>query len=212
MNPKRVRELSEMLSTELNAIAASPRRRRLMCEELSFHLWSSFHEELGRGLDEESAANAALSRLGAGEELRAQLQECVPFLERILFGHFWRKENPMSTRNWILTIIATAIIVASYAFTPIGPFVLIGGIALLAALDLFGVTHLLRTRNSRIVALVGLAAVFTGPAIILPALAKLKHDGTLPTCIGPIILGVILTIEGLGFILRGLTGARPRLS
>jgi hypothetical protein len=64
-------------------IPASGGRKLRMRRELLAHLTAAFEEERARGLDDAAAAASAKRRLGDPDELRRQLEQPVPWIERI---------------------------------------------------------------------------------------------------------------------------------
>jgi hypothetical protein len=101
-------ELAAHAARAVHPLAAGPRRKRAMREELLAHLLDAFAEERSRH-PPDSAATAAARRLGDPAELRHQLQASVPRLEAALFACLPRKEDPVSRSSWIAGTVAAAI-------------------------------------------------------------------------------------------------------
>lgn len=100
-------ELETLARRAIDALAASPGRRRAMREELLSHLYESSAEEASRpGARPADAVAAAARRLGDPADLRRQLQSSVPFVERLFFRLISRKESPMSRWIWLLGVFA----------------------------------------------------------------------------------------------------------
>jgi hypothetical protein len=76
-----------------------------MHDELLAHLLASYDEERAAGHDPDTAARAALRRLGDPASLRRQLQSSIPFVERLFFRCL-SKEAFMSRWIWLLAVVA----------------------------------------------------------------------------------------------------------
>src|SRR5439155_17984898 len=87
-------DFDRFVEQAVRSIHASTARRQAMREELLAHLQAAFEQELARHHHVPTAVQAALQRLGDVEDLAAQLQASVPFLER--------KEILMSAWLWLL--------------------------------------------------------------------------------------------------------------
>jgi hypothetical protein len=73
-------------------VASEPSKNR-MREELLGHLTGLYDQELARSANEKLATAAALARFGNLSELRRELQQTVPLVERILWAR-------LPLRNW----------------------------------------------------------------------------------------------------------------
>jgi hypothetical protein len=212
VNHPRLNDFDEELLRIITPLAASPGRKRMMQEELRSHLWDSYQEELSRLGDEQMAADAARQRQGRGEELRAQLQSCVPFLERVLFADFGRKENFMS--RWIWMIVTGAVVVGlAVIFPRYGPFIFVGATGILSGLVLVRFCQKDKALPSwlgpRPIWMVGCVGALFGTTMILPALAKLKQHGAIvPELVVALGLGAVIVLEGMAFIFCGIRGRR----
>jgi hypothetical protein len=140
------RELLEYVRKTVDEIAASPRRRRRMQEELTAHLLDALEEEKHRGPD---ALGRAVRRLGDVSDVRDELQASVPLVERFLFQMIYHKENIMSRWIWIVAV----------------------------------------------------AALFVGPALILPALAKHRDQAAEWAAVAvPLTIGALITLAAISAI------------
>jgi hypothetical protein len=204
MNDPRLHEFQEHLTKAIASIAAGPRRKRMMSEELLSHLLTSYQEELLHKAEGPSALDRAIRRFGNVEELRLQLQASVPFFERILFMCLDRKETIMLRWIWILGVLAWTI-GAFFNFTQI-EFL---GVAVTCGSTFW---HLCQRDNiaSRLVGprwpwLVGFVAVLFGTAVVLPAMAKIKQQGGLvPLSLEALSLGELIVLGGVGFFAQAI--------
>ena len=203
MNNPRLIDFQADLTEAIGSIAASPRRKRIMREELLSHLLSSYQEELHREADGPFAVDAAIKRLGNVEELRLQLQATVPFFERLLFVCIDRKEKLMLRVLWIVGIVAWIV-----------------GSTCNQQLEFAGVTlfvgcvfwHLWQKDNLafRLIGprwpwFAGSVAVLFGTAIVLPAMAKIKHDDHFAvTSVVAMTLGTLIVLGGIAFIAQAI--------
>ncbi len=111
-------------------LRANIARKRKMRDELLTHLSASYDEEFARSQDPMKAVNAAGKRFGDPNELTAELQQTVPWIEQAearlepIFG--WRA--PESSTRWMTRVaiqlcglmIATCALVAVIAFREFG--------------------------------------------------------------------------------------------
>jgi hypothetical protein len=206
-------QLESYLDQTLDQIAASPGRKRAMREEMLGHLLERYQLEIDRHGDERGAIESAIHRLGNVEELRRQLQGCVPFLERIWFSTS-HQEEPVMIR--VLYVVAVGLIIAGNCVHIAQQEQLeLAGVVLLSGLI---VAHLCRKDNlaTRFMGrwwhwLVGAFTFFFGTAIILPALAKIKHDNTLGILqLEFLSVGAVITLVGLGFMFAPLLTRRTQ--
>ncbi len=79
-----MKELKVAVERVVRPIRASARRKDRMREELLAHLTGILEQELAQTKDRESVLAQALRRFGDCEELRRELQDSVPALERVL--------------------------------------------------------------------------------------------------------------------------------
>jgi hypothetical protein len=203
MNDTRLKDFEVHLVRAIGSIAARPGRKRMMREELLYHLVERFQAELGRQSDEHAAFETAIKRLGNVEELRLQLQESVPFFERLLFLCLNRKETFMSRWLWIVGLVAI-VVGDNFRFT-LSEQVFLTGMVLIGGLVF---RHLFQKDNlaSRLIGsrwpwLAGSIGVLFGTALVLPAMAKMKHEGgfgLLP--IEFLTVGAMVVLGGLYFI------------
>jgi hypothetical protein len=195
----------------VHPIVASPRRKRVMREELLAHLIASYSEELSGTRDPESALESAMQRFGDVDELREQLQAAVPGWERAVYECFDRKELVM---RYLFAIAGLVTVVASNYNGNIAMMMLqFGGIAVMFAIVAW---HLRRKDNlaARWIGpgwpwIFGIAAALFGTSIILPALALLNHGRRSSTQIAvPLGLGFLITFWGLFVIINTLMSRR----
>lgn len=104
MNDRTCRQLQHTIARAVRPLSASRARKREMQEELLTHLVAVFAEELARLGDEQQALDEALARFGLADDLKPELQDCVPPLERWLLVS--EKEVLMSRWFWLLAVIA----------------------------------------------------------------------------------------------------------
>ena len=112
-------------------IHASAARKQAMREELLAHLQAAFEQELAKQKDARAASQTAQQRLGNIEQLAAQLQASVPFIEQIMHW-FLRKEILMSSWLWLVAwtvVMAVMMIIAPREMLPILAVVAIVGAA-----------------------------------------------------------------------------------
>ncbi len=119
-----------------------------MQEELLAHAADVFDEEFARLGDERAALKEACDRFGFGDELGFKLQECIPWLERLIL--ISEREILMSRWFWLVAVVA----------------------------------------------------VFVGPALVMPAVAHFNQQGIMPWA--PLMLGVVITLAGLGGVGYGI--------
>jgi hypothetical protein len=203
MNDARPKDFEDHLSRVIDPIMASPGRKRIMRADLLDHLQESYRMELGCQADEYAAIEAAITRLGTADELRLQLQASVPRFERVVFSWLDRKETLMS--RWLFVVGVVAIVVGENFHFPLVEQVFLGGLALIGGLVL---RHLLQKNNlaSRLIGsrwpwLVGCVGVLFGTALVLPAMAKMKHEGAFALLqIEFLTVGAMIVLGGLYFI------------
>lgn len=63
---------------------------------------------------------------------------------------------------------------------------------------------------SRWLWLISVLAIFVGPGLVMPAIAHLNQVGTLPLL--PLLIGVLITLTGVGLVGYGLKQRFARLS
>lgn len=73
----------KMVERAVRPVRAATARKRKMREELLAHLTAIYEEELTRGHDAPSAMNEAAARFGNPDELARDLQDALPYSERI---------------------------------------------------------------------------------------------------------------------------------
>jgi len=213
MNDARLNDFEAHLHRAIDSIAARPGRKRIMREELLGHLLESHQAELSRRSDEHAAVQAAIERLGSVDELRMQLQASVPFFERMLFACLNRKETLMSRWVWIVAV-AGFVAGLSIGFPHHEQFAL-GCAVLLCGLAL---GHLFykgsaspRWIGPRLLIFVGCFAALVGTGVVLPAMAKIKHDGTFGALgLETLAMGALIALSGLGFIALAIRTFRAR--
>jgi hypothetical protein len=196
------------LGRAVEPLAASTRRKKLIVEELQSHFMELYAQELERCGDHRLAGSASETRFGDPEELLPQLQNCVPFLERLFFSLFPRKETRMSRWLWIIALIAICILVR-LLFPVETVFVMMGAVVVLVAIAIALVAQddklVSRFSGRRTLLLVGCVGVLFGPSIILPAMARYSRDGVHGSqTIVPMIIGALIVVEGLCFIGMGM--------
>jgi hypothetical protein len=79
-------ELRAAMELAVGKVRARADRKAVMREELMAHLECAWEEQMERGGDETSAAEAAKERFGDCEALRRELDASVPLVERIMAG------------------------------------------------------------------------------------------------------------------------------
>ncbi len=224
MNDQILGEFQQRIDRALHPLIAAPGRLKTMREELLSHLVETYNEELSRTETDQFARDAALRRFGSTTEVTTRLQSTIPPIERALFSFLSGKETLMTRILWIIAIVL--IVIGKNIFSPIiGEQIFFAGMALAAIL---AARHLFQKENlaSRYLGrgwayYVGAFGFFFGPAIVLPALAKLKQNAFagsantaqqyIPTlCIEALALGLLITILGLTFLTRALL-LRPRV-
>ena len=121
MIPSRLRDLVERV---VDPVCASESRKDRMREELFAHLATSFEEELIHLGEESAAAERAVNRLGEAGELTRNLQDSVPWIERVMYTRlvptsrletYWRRRQDESltryatrTMFWMTASVAGA--------------------------------------------------------------------------------------------------------
>jgi hypothetical protein len=203
-------EFESALQRCIDPIAAGAGRKRLMREEMLAHLLSSYEQELRRQPDEGAAAEAAIRRMGAPDDLRRQLQATVPGPEHLFFLIANRKETGMlfpiiGVVLWICGAISNHEQVEA------------GGVVLLWASVFWQMLQresvVLRRLGPRSPWLVGLVAIAFGPAMILPALAKIKNDaGATVLAVEFLAVGVLITVGGLVLVGSKVWPGRRRIA
>ena len=108
MNDDTLQKLAARVARIVAPLAAGARRKPLIQEELLAHLWQAYEQERAHLPDDDTAAEAAMVRLGDTTELAARLQACVPFPEILLSLCGGRKEILMSRWFWLLIGLAAA--------------------------------------------------------------------------------------------------------
>jgi hypothetical protein len=185
-----------------------------MADELLGHLADAFdYERRGAG-DESAAFEAALCRLGDVEELQRQLQNSVPFIERIFFAGLGQEEFSMTRLLlWIVALIALGIGVNT-VFGGFGPFINISAVLVAAAVVLVRVSRkdptFVRYFGPRVMVLVGILGVLFGTALILPALARYRQLGGVMSLASGAALtgGALLVLEAFAFIACAIAARR----
>jgi hypothetical protein len=210
MNHPRQKDFEAHVLQAISDISASPSRKRTMHEELLAHMLGIYDDEQTRGQEERAAITETKRRLGDADQLRTQLQASVPLLERLFFMCLNPKETSMSRLLWILAIVG-----AVTWFIGSGQQMEFVGMALLWAA---GFAHLCRENNlaarwlgSRWPLYIGPFSALFGLAVVLPALAKMKHAETVEFIfLEALIIGLLIMLFGLGFIVHGLKNLRTR--
>jgi hypothetical protein len=208
------KEFEAYLNPVIDSIAASPGRKKIMRADLFDHLLQRYRAERGSCANDQTAVQSAINRLGSPNELREQLQASVPIVERLLFSCLNRKETVMS--RWLCAAAVIAILVGDNFNFPQHEQLFLAGMILLCGLI---VRHLHQKNNfaSRLIGsrwpwLVGCFAVLFGIAIILPAMAKIKHEQAFSLIqIEFGAMGMLIALSGIGYIayaIKRLT-ARP---
>jgi hypothetical protein len=204
MNDPTPKDFERHLDPVIDSIAASPARKSIMREEMLAHLLDSYQAEQSK-TDERAAIRTAINRLGSTDELRLQLQASVPTLERILFAYLNRKETFMSRLLWVVAIVA--IVAGDNLSFPLHEQLFLAGMLLLSGLVF---RHLCQKDNlaSRLIGthaswLVGCFVILSGTAIILPAMAKMKHEQAFSVLqIEFMTAGALITLGGLYFVVH----------
>jgi hypothetical protein len=225
MNDRILQDFQAQVDRAVHPVIASPRRTRIMQEELLDHLLETFNEEFARSNDEQSARDAALRRFGDPVEVSARLQASVSKFERALFTFLSGKETPMTRTLWVIGILA--IIVGQNMFAVVGEQILFARVALIAILC---ARHLLQKEGvaSRYLGshghwLAGAFGFFFGMAVILPALAKIKqnriaditnvpHQYITTLNIEALTVGLLITLLGRFIFIRHFLSRRPQTS
>jgi hypothetical protein len=212
MNSEIIDNFESKIAHAVRPIVASPRRKRVMREELLAHLIASYSEELSRVSDPEVALGSAIRRFGNVDELREQLQAAVPRWERAVYECFDRKELLM---RYLFAIAALVAFVASqYNANTAMMMLQFGGIAVMFAIVAW---HLRRKDNladrwigpRRWPWVFGIAAALFGTSIILPALALLNLGRrSSPQIALPLGLGFLITFWGLFVIVNAIVARR----
>lgn len=83
MNEATLKELKIVVERAVRPVRATMARKRRMREELLAHLTSVFDEETQRLGDEQTALDQAKRRFGDPRELTGQLQQAVPWWDRL---------------------------------------------------------------------------------------------------------------------------------
>ena len=191
MNDELHNQFEAHVAAVVRPIAAGPRRKRVMREELLGHLLAIYDEEAGRRGEGPAARQAAVRRFGDAGELGRQLQSSVPWLERALWGWSYGEEMLMSRQWWIgCGVAATVMVTLSLVFPRFAPFILFSGTATIIG------ASLVRWRPA-LGWLVGFAALLFGMSIVLPGLAKIKHAGVVPEAVWGVTLGGLVVLSGL---------------
>ena len=94
----------EHVGSAIDPIPASPLRKRAMREELLAHLLGAYEQELADGKSPGAALAAAKTRFGNLKNVREELRQSVPLLERLIF-QFLTPTEPHMIR-WILVAMA----------------------------------------------------------------------------------------------------------
>ncbi|HVT82402.1 MAG TPA: hypothetical protein VHM90_17300 [Phycisphaerae bacterium] len=177
----------------VDPIHAGPWRKEIMRRDLLAHLHASAEAE---GTDE------ARRRFGNREELQRELQDTVPRFEQFVFGIIPGKETSMW--RWIAIILASglAMTAVACAFPGAGPLINMGAVALVSLLIIMRLwdRKVPSIWRSSALLLIGIAGGLTGPAIILPAWAKMNQGHFVMPIIAAMTIGIIITLEGIGFI------------
>lgn len=111
------------------------------------------------------------------------------------------------SRWWIVCVVG--LLIASAVILPGSTEYMIGALSMLAAV---GLVRFSQTSNSASNALrpfwnliVGCVAVLFGPALVLPALAKLRDEGTMNgESVGALAIGSLITVAGLSLVAYGI--------
>jgi len=214
MNHERANNFELYVRQIVQPIEARAGRKRMMREELLAHLLAVYEEEAERLGDERAAQRAARRRFGNSMELGRQLQASVPSFERILSKYLFREETVMS--RWLIAGIVAVLVIWVFAFPDAAEFAA-GALTMLAGV---GFVHLCRQNDwlgRRWPWFVGVLAIACGPALIMPALAKLTEHGNAPPATDalpfmfPILLGALITLSGFGCLAYGIKTLRAPL-
>jgi uncharacterized membrane protein YidH (DUF202 family) len=207
MSDEPLRHFQEQVAQIVGPIVASMRRKRQMREEMIAHLWQVYQEELTDSSNAHLAMVVVAQRFGDTEELRNQLQESIPWIERVLVTFFGRKENPMS-RFWIAWIVLVLL-----AFGLVFPQFVGGVLAGLAGVGLARHVKIGGPSPRIMLPLLGLFGVLFGTALILPALARWKRNGYWEVQNGACMTaGTLIVIAGLMLLVRSVAGQRVRMA
>jgi hypothetical protein len=206
MNDPMPKDFERHLDPVIDSIAASPARKSIMREEMLAHLLESYQAEHGK-TDDRAAIQAAINRLGSSDELRQQLQASVPTFERMLFAYLNRKETFMSRLLWVVALVA--IVAGDNLSFPLHDQLFLAGMLLLSGLVF---RHLCQKDNlaSRLIGahgpwLVGCFAILFGTAVVLPAMAKMKHEQAFSVLqLEFMTTGALITLGGLYFVVQAV--------
>jgi hypothetical protein len=212
MNPQLPDILRQRISSELQSVAAWPWHRRAMEQELAAHLFDACQEEFDR--EAAGALDRAIARLGHPDLWRRQLQATVSPFERITSSWLFSKDSTMSHRLTIILCVLGMIVWAA-ALPEDAPFML-GALSMLAVI---GARHLLHAKygpnwwsRGHFPWLGGCLAIAFGPAMILPALARIKavslQVGAVTfqyNTVAPLTIGALITMFGLGVLIWRVT-------
>ena len=78
-----MKQLKDTVENIIRPIHASNTRKNKIREELLAHLTEIYNEELAKGVNEQTALEQALQRFGNTSIVQKDLQNSVPFYERI---------------------------------------------------------------------------------------------------------------------------------
>ena len=160
MKEEVLNDLRAHVERAVSGIPAGRGWRRRVGEELLAHLLAVYGEELAGPGGIEQAADRAKERLGRIDDLKEELGDSVPRLDRLLFRF---QERELTMWRWLLPC--------------------------------------------------GCVTILVGLGFVFPAVAKLRSQGLL---LGPevllLLLGLALTVAGLGSLGWGMRSLRARSS
>jgi hypothetical protein len=199
MSSDRPGHLKELLRRIVDPIAASPRRKLIMQEELLAHLNARSHDDL--------------RQFGDPDELQQQLQASIPLLERMFYRTLYATETLMTRILWIIGIIAFAG-GANLHFALNTPTEF-AGLLLLCALAF---KHFCqpnniasRTLGKRWPWYVALIATCFGTSMVLPAWANLNH-GKSAMFFVPLVTGALIVAGGFGVFIYTVRTTRAQIA
>jgi hypothetical protein len=189
-------DLEDFVHRIVHPIAASPRRKQIIQEELLAHLM------------ERSASD-----LGDPDELRQQLQSSVPLVERTVYRSLAFLEPLMTRLLWIAGLVAFT--AGAHLHFTLNIFVQFAGLLLLCALMF---KHFCAPDNvaSRVLGrrwpwYVAATATVFGAMMILPAWAQLNRGQSNMSFV-PLVTGAAIALGGLGLLAHTIHARRPRVA
>lgn len=109
MSNQTLTAFEDFLEQTLATLPVGDCHRQAMRAELLGHLLCAFDDELARCGDERAAVSETLRRFGAADELRVELDACVPIWERLLSWVLGQREKIMWRLFLVLGVVAVLI-------------------------------------------------------------------------------------------------------